>query len=87
MMAKYKYMPEGAEWDYWKTAFPNGDGAFLVGQAYLAANEFKDMEDDFGLYASLRDLMPRITETVIQITFMQFLHAMMLIRHGRLLLH
>lgn len=48
MMAKYKYMPEGAEWDYWKTAFPNGDGAFLVGQAYLAANEFKDMEDDFG---------------------------------------
>ena len=35
MMAKYKYMPEGAEWDYWKTAFPNGDGAFLVGQACL----------------------------------------------------
>ena len=48
IMAKYKYMPEDAEWDYWKTAFPNGDGAFLVGQAYLAANEFKDMEDDFG---------------------------------------
>lgn len=48
IMDKYKYMPEGAEWDYWKTEFPNGSGAFLVGQAYLAANELKDMEDDFG---------------------------------------
>ena len=48
IMDKYKYMPEDAEWDYWKTSFPNGDGAFLVGEAYLAANEFKDMEDDFG---------------------------------------
>lgn len=48
MMAKYKYMPEGAEWDYWKTSFVNGDGAFLAGEAYLAANELKDMEDDFG---------------------------------------
>lgn len=48
MMAKYKYMPEGAEWDYWKSSFVNGDGAFLVGQAYLAANDLKDMEDDFG---------------------------------------
>ncbi|MBQ0001895.1 MAG: extracellular solute-binding protein [Clostridiales bacterium] len=48
MMDKYKFMPEGAEWDYWKTSFPNGEGAFLVGQAYLSANELKDMEDDFG---------------------------------------
>ncbi len=48
MMAKYNYKPEGAEWDWWKTSFPAGDAAFMVGQAYLAANELKDMEDDFG---------------------------------------
>lgn len=48
MMSKYNYKPEGAEWDWWKTSFPAGDAAFMVGQAYLAANELKDMEDDFG---------------------------------------
>ena len=48
MMEKYRYMPEGAEWDYWKTAFVSGQGAFIAGDAYLANNEFKDMEDEFG---------------------------------------
>ena len=48
MMEKYRYMPEGAEWDYWKTAFVNGEGAFIAYDAYAAGNEFKDMEDEFG---------------------------------------
>lgn len=48
MMSKYLYKPDGAEWDWWKTAFPAGNAAFLAGEVYMAANEFKDMEDDFG---------------------------------------
>ncbi len=48
MMDKYRYMPDGAEWDYWKTAFVNGEGAFIAYDAYASSNEFKDMEDDFG---------------------------------------
>ena len=48
MMDKYRYMPEGAQWDYWKTAFVNGEGAFIAYDAYACSNEFKDMQDDYG---------------------------------------
>lgn len=48
MMAKHNYKPDGAEWDWWKAGFTSGGGAFSANQAYLAANDFKDMEDDFG---------------------------------------
>ena len=72
MMAKYKYMPEGAEWDYWKTAFPNGDGEFLVGQAYLAANEFKDMEDAYehGMIGSisLKEFVEKADDSIFVVT-------------------
>lgn len=41
-------MPDGAEWDYWKTAFVNGEGAFIAYDAYASSNEFKDMKDEYG---------------------------------------
>lgn len=40
--------PEDAEWDYYKTAFKNGDAALCFDDAYMAGQDFKDMEDDFG---------------------------------------
>lgn len=40
--------PEGAEWDYYKQAFLNGDAVFCFDFAFIAGQDFKDMEDDFG---------------------------------------
>lgn len=40
--------PEGSNWDYFYTAFINGEAAFLDDQAYLAGDKLKDMVDDFG---------------------------------------
>ncbi len=40
--------PEGSAWDYFYTAFINGEAAFLDDQAYNAGQKFKEMEDDFG---------------------------------------
>lgn len=40
--------PEDAEWDYYKQAFLSGDAVFCFDHAYMAGQDFKDMEDDFG---------------------------------------
>ncbi|HKM35621.1 MAG TPA: extracellular solute-binding protein [Lachnospiraceae bacterium] len=42
--------PEDASWDYFITAFKNGEAAFNVAQAYNAnpGQPYNDMEDDFG---------------------------------------
>lgn len=40
--------PEDANWDYYKQAFMNGDAVFCFDRAYMAGQDFKDMEDDFG---------------------------------------
>lgn len=40
--------PEGSNWDYYKTAFKNGTAAFNPGEAYMAGQDYADMEDDFG---------------------------------------
>lgn len=40
--------PEGSNWDYYKTAFKNGTAAFNPGEAYMAGQDWADMEDDFG---------------------------------------
>lgn len=40
--------PEDANWDYYKQAFLNGDAVFCFDRAYMAGQDFKDMEDDFG---------------------------------------
>lgn len=46
---KYEMVyPEDAEWDYFITAFNNGEAAFTCGEAYQAGQDYKDMEDDFG---------------------------------------
>ncbi len=43
--------PEGAEWDYYKEQFINGQAAFLVEDAYAAnpGNFLEDMQDEIGL--------------------------------------
>lgn len=49
MLSTYDYpQPEGTEWDYWKEAFVNGNGAFIAGEAYQAGQDWVNMEDDFG---------------------------------------
>ncbi len=40
--------PEGSNWDYFMTAFKNGQAAFADGETYMAGQEYKEMEDDFG---------------------------------------
>lgn len=48
-MNQYKLpYPEGANWDYYKQAFKNGEAVFCADDAYLAGGDIKDMEDDFG---------------------------------------
>ena len=49
MMSKYDYpQPADSEWDYWKEAFINGNGAFIAGDTYQAGGDWSTMEDDFG---------------------------------------
>lgn len=41
--------PEGSEWNYFFAEFTAGKACFMAGgQVYMAGQEFKDMEDDFG---------------------------------------
>lgn len=40
--------PEGANWDYYKQAFINGEAAFCTEAAYFAGGDLSPMEDDFG---------------------------------------
>ncbi len=41
--------PEGADWNYWSTAFVNGEAAFAPGdELYLAGNDYNNMADDYG---------------------------------------
>lgn len=49
MISTYDYpQPTDSEWDYWKEAFINGNGAFIAGEAYQADGEWSTMEDEFG---------------------------------------
>ena len=49
MLANYDYpQPEGSEWNYFNAAFLNGCGVFQAGETYMAGQDWKDMEDDFG---------------------------------------
>lgn len=46
ILGKYGLVtPEGAEWNYYITAFQNGDAAFCFDDAYNASGNFKDIED------------------------------------------
>ncbi len=52
MTAKYQMtQPEGSEWNWFMAEFINGSAAFLTGQVYMAGQDLKDMEDDFGCVA------------------------------------
>jgi len=47
--------PEGTEWDWPRIAFPQGNGAFQIGEEYMTTNgNIKDMVDDYGFV-----LMPK----------------------------
>ncbi|MBE6023286.1 MAG: extracellular solute-binding protein [Cellulosilyticum sp.] len=49
MISTYDYpQPTDSEWDYWKEAFINGNGAFIAGETYQAGGDWSTMEDDFG---------------------------------------
>ena len=51
MYTKYdNHDPEGAEWDYYKEEFVNGQAAFMVEQEYAGTpgNFLQDMEDEVG---------------------------------------
>ena len=49
MISTYDYpQPADSEWDYWKEAFINGNGAFIAGETYQAGGDWSTMEDDFG---------------------------------------
>ncbi len=49
MLSKYEMTyPEGSEWNYWLTAYANGEAVFTGDEAYRAGQEYKEMEDDFG---------------------------------------
>lgn len=49
MMNTYDYpQPADSNWDYWKEAFINGAGCFIAGEAYMAGQDWANMEDDFG---------------------------------------
>ncbi len=48
MVSKYEMKaPEGAEWNYYESAFINGEVALQVHEDYFAGN-LKNMEDDYG---------------------------------------
>lgn len=49
MITTYDYpQPADSEWDYWKEAFINGNGAFFAGETYQAGGDWSTMTDDFG---------------------------------------
>lgn len=48
MLGKYEMTyPEDAAWDYWITAYINGEACFMADEAYRAG-QMEDMKDDFG---------------------------------------
>lgn len=48
MLSKYEMVyPEDAAWDYWITAYKNGEACFMADETYRAG-QMSDMEDDFG---------------------------------------
>lgn len=48
MLSKYEMIyPEDAAWDYWITAYINGEACFMADETYRAG-QMADMEDDFG---------------------------------------
>lgn len=48
MLDKYEMTyPEDANWDYWLTAYKNGEACFMADEAYRAG-QMAEMEDDFG---------------------------------------
>ena len=48
MIDKYEMIyPEDANWDYWLTAYQNGEACFMADEVYRAG-QMADMEDDFG---------------------------------------
>lgn len=48
MLGKYEMVyPEDAAWDYWITAYTNGEACFMADETYRAG-QMADMEDDFG---------------------------------------
>ncbi|MDE6168351.1 MAG: extracellular solute-binding protein, partial [Acetatifactor sp.] len=50
MLGKYEMTyPEDANWDYWITAYQNGEACFMASEAYRAGQlEEAGMNDDFG---------------------------------------
>lgn len=49
MISKYEMTyPEGAAWDYWLTAYKNGEACFMADEVYRAG-DMGEMEDDFGV--------------------------------------
>jgi ABC-type glycerol-3-phosphate transport system substrate-binding protein len=40
--------PDGANWDYYKEAYLNGEAVFLTDDVYCAGDFLSNMEDDFG---------------------------------------
>lgn len=48
-LTQYKLpFPEGANWDYYKQAFINGEAVFCTEGGYFAGQDLSAMEDDFG---------------------------------------
>ncbi len=62
ILSKYEMpQPEGSEWNYMYASFANAEAVFFPsGRAYMAGQDFKNMEDDFGCVCF--PMGPRMTE-------------------------